>query len=155
MKRFAFVVFCMAFFSSLFAQKSYIHIFASNLYSDNKHELFLSGDIPSGIQKIYYGSDYVRIGDVLNKLSKLGYEVEFMSPPVFNRQSDFEGKMVYLLSKRKSDDESSVRLVKDNEDTEAYEIARFNLQGMPISKNEKGLQIIVYSNYTTKTVFKQ
>ncbi len=40
--------------------------------------------------------------------------------------------------------------VSDDEDV--YEIARYNLQGVPIHKTEKGVHIIVYSNYTTKTV---
>ena len=35
------------------------------------------------------------------------------------------------------------------------EIARYNLQGIQVNENEKGVQIIVYSNYTTKTVVVQ
>ena len=35
------------------------------------------------------------------------------------------------------------------------EKGRYNLQGLPISENEKGIQIIVYSNYTTKTIIKE
>jgi hypothetical protein len=31
-------------------------------------------------------------------------------------------------------------------------VARYNLQGIPVKANEKGVQIIVYSNYTTKTI---
>ena len=38
------------------------------------------------------------------------------------------------------------------EDADVHEVARYNLQGLPIHKNEKGVQIIVYSNYTTKTI---
>ena len=34
----------------------------------------------------------------------------------------------------------------------AEEVARYNLSGRPCSPNEKGVQIIVYSNFTTKTV---
>ncbi len=37
-----------------------------------------------------------------------------------------------------------------NDDSE--EVARYNLSGRPCSPNEKGVQIIVYSNFTTKTV---
>lgn len=35
---------------------------------------------------------------------------------------------------------------------EAEEIARYNLSGHPCMPNEKGVQIIVYSDFTTKTV---
>jgi len=40
-------------------------------------------------------------------------------------------------------------------DSDAIEVARYNLQGIPISENEKGIQIIVYSDYTTKTVINE
>jgi hypothetical protein len=35
---------------------------------------------------------------------------------------------------------------------EAKEVARYNLSGQPCSPSEKGVQIIVYSDFTTKTV---
>jgi hypothetical protein len=37
-------------------------------------------------------------------------------------------------------------------DNDAEEVARYNLSGRPCSPNEKGVQIIVYSDFTTKTV---
>ena len=37
-----------------------------------------------------------------------------------------------------------------NEDIK--EVARYNLSGRPCSPNEKGVQIIVYSDFTTKTI---
>ena len=37
-----------------------------------------------------------------------------------------------------------------NEDNE--EVARYNLAGRPCSPNEKGVQIIVYSDFTTRTI---
>ena len=42
-----------------------------------------------------------------------------------------------------------------NEDEEVTEVARYNLQGLPVKEHDKGVQIIVYSNYTTKTVIVQ
>ena len=39
---------------------------------------------------------------------------------------------------------------RSNDDAE--EVARYNLSGRPCSPNEKGIQIIVYSNFTTKTI---
>lgn len=38
----------------------------------------------------------------------------------------------------------------DNHDAE--EVARYNLSGRPCSPNEKGVQIIVYSDFSTRTV---
>lgn len=35
---------------------------------------------------------------------------------------------------------------------EFIEVARYNLSGRPCHPNDKGIQIIVYSNYTTKTI---
>ena len=36
-------------------------------------------------------------------------------------------------------------------DNDAEEVARYNLSGRPCSPNEKGVQIIVYSDFTTRT----
>lgn len=37
-------------------------------------------------------------------------------------------------------------------DNDAEEVARYNLSGRPCSPNEKGVQIIVYSDFTIRTV---
>ena len=47
---------------------------------------------------------------------------------------------------------STVRSVDTIRDNDAVEVARYNLSGIPCSSNEKGIQIIVYSDFTTKTV---
>mgnify|MGYP007101893808 CR=1 FL=1 len=56
----------------------------------------------------------------------------------------------FLLSK--TADTSNAIQMTTMDDEEVTEIARYNLQGIPVRKSEKGLQIIVFSNYTTKTV---
>ena len=58
----------------------------------------------------------------------------------------------YLLSKKSSDSVNAIQRVQADPNEEVTEVARYNLQGMPIGKNEKGVQIVVYSNYTTKTI---
>ena len=60
----------------------------------------------------------------------------------------------YLLSKKTSSSNPDVVTYQRDitDDTEVYEVARFNLQGLPVNKEEKGVQIVVYSNYTTKTI---
>lgn len=49
---------------------------------------------------------------------------------------------------------SSVRRIEANgsSNDKVKEVARYNLSGQPCSPNEKGIQIIVYSDFTTKTV---
>lgn len=42
--------------------------------------------------------------------------------------------------------------VDGSRDYDAEEVARYNLSGHPCSPNEKGIQIIVYSDFTTRTV---
>ena len=47
---------------------------------------------------------------------------------------------------------STGRSIETIQDNDAVEVARYNLSGRPCSPNEKGLQIVVYSDFTTKTV---
>lgn len=44
-----------------------------------------------------------------------------------------------------------VKSVKSQEDVKV-EKSRYNLQGVPVNKDDKGIQIVVYSDNTTKTV---
>ena len=82
--------------------------------------------------------------DVVNMLAERGFEVEFTME---NRN--------FLMSKRSSSGYNAVRSVVLNEDEDVTEVARYNLQGLPVKEHDKGVQIIVYSNYTTKTVIVQ
>jgi hypothetical protein len=48
---------------------------------------------------------------------------------------------------------SAVRTVeRDYSDGDVNEVARYNLSGRPCRPNEKGVQIIVYSDFTTRTI---
>ena len=47
---------------------------------------------------------------------------------------------------------SAVRSVESPHHSDAEEVARYNLAGRPCSPNEKGVQVIVYSDFTTRTV---
>ena len=139
---------------SAYAQKSYINIYARGMtsYYDNENygqELYISGDLPEGIKHRYSqsGSDRFKIGDLLNLLSGYGFEVECITGT--------DAGVNYLLSKKQSDSSNGIKHIRANDDSEVYEVARYNLQGIPISENEKGVQIVVYSNYTTKTVIKE
>ena len=128
-----------------YAQKSYVTVVASAL-NRVSHEVYLTGDLPSDIK----AESNTSCGHVLNLLSQHGYEVEQMTGA-----STSATYVCFLLSKKTSSNPyNSIRQINST-DKEATEVARYNLQGMPISENEKGVQIVVYSNYTTKTVIVQ
>ena len=127
------------------AQKKYLVLNHNSSYGGR---WTLCGEIPDGMQENYSvssslgGNKEKIVANILNELSERGYEVEFM-PDNSN----------YLLSKR-TDSSGSLNAIQrvQTNDEELIEIARYNLQGVPVNENEKGIQIIVYSNYTTKTI---
>ena len=82
------------------------------------------------------------VGKVLNLLAREGFVVDQMS-------CTNEGEVI-VLSRVALYPEAIEHIAVD--DQEAVEVARYNLQGVPVDKNEKGIQIVVYSNYTTKTI---
>jgi hypothetical protein len=47
---------------------------------------------------------------------------------------------------------TGVRSAETSHDSDAGEVARYNLSGRPCTPSDKGVQIIVYSDYTTRTV---
>ena len=47
---------------------------------------------------------------------------------------------------------SAIRNVETEKSEEVEEVARYNLAGRPCRPDEKGIQIIVYSDFTTKTI---
>lgn len=145
MKKFLILLFLMAIGTSVYAQKSYVNVAAASLTSSDQ-KIYITGDIPSGIND-YYSS--TKVGYILNLLSQEGYVVEFMSA---SNVGTGQSMVNYLLSKNISSNEDDAITIVHNDDGEAYEVARYNLQGMQVNENTKGIQIIVYSNYTTKTV---
>lgn len=89
------------------------------------------------------------VADVINMLAKEGFVVEQM------QMSANSSTECFLLSRNSSNTPSAIQRVQtspDQPDKEVTEVARYNLQGIPVSKSEKGVQIVVYSNYTTKTI---
>lgn len=132
--------------SAALAQRSYVNVVADHIYSSIYQEIYLTGDLPQGIKSHYdsYGSEAMTMGKVLNLLAKEGFVVDQMS-------CSAECEVVLLSRVALYPDPDSVeRIIDDSQ--EAVEVARYNLQGLPVGKDEKGIQIIVYSNYTTRTV---
>ena len=149
MKKYLILLFLIAIGTSVYARKSYVNVYANDLGDETCQYMTITGDLPIGF-KVYYGfSDKVTIGQLLNMLSQEGYEVEFMSSVGTGATGT---RVNYLLSKNISSNEDDAITIVHNDDGEAYEVARYNLQGMQVNENTKGIQIIVYSNYTTKTV---
>lgn len=130
--------------AAAWGQKSYVNVVADHIYSSIYQEIYLTGDVPVGIKTHYdsYGSEAMTVGKVLNLLAKEGFVVEQMSC-----SAECE---VILLSRLALDPEAIPHVTAG--DQEAVEVARYNLQGLPVSEDEKGVQIIVYSNFTTKTI---
>lgn len=137
MKKIFALLLLMAITIGAYAQKSYVYMYVSG------YDIGLSGDIPNGFTNRYKTNEYSK-GAMLNLLSEQGFEVEFMPD-----------SSTFLLSKKRSGSSSAVRSVKDDDDSDVYEVARYNLQGIPVNENEKGIQIVVYSNYTTKTIIRE
>ena len=135
-----------------YAQKSYLHLLVFNasyekMESDTHgHRIYITGDIPSGVKDFYSSSsEDMTVGTLMSLLSEKGYELE----KAFSLDTS---KEIIIMSKNGSSSYSKIQNVRIEDDREPYEVARYNLQGMPVKKTEKGIQIIVFSNYTTKTV---
>ena len=130
--------------AAAWGQKSYVNVVADHIYSSIYQEIYLTGDVPMGIKTHYdsYGTEAMTVGKVLNLLAKEGFVVEQMSC-----SAECE---VILLSRLALDPEAIPHVTAG--DQEAVEVARYNLQGLPVNEDEKGVQIIVYSNFTTKTI---
>ncbi len=148
-----FTILMLLFTTNTFAQKSYVEINSSTNY------IYIRGDIPTNLEGweyrnnksgiyAYISYDRMSFVDVINLLIQEGYTLEQYSVLY---SSQFEH---YALMSKNSSSASSIQNIQSDadEDGDIREVARYNLQGMPIGKHEKGIQIIVYSNYTTKTV---
>lgn len=145
------LTFCMlALALGVFARKSYVTV---RYYYSNTYYTVLSGDIPSGMKDSYNSwSDNYQIGDILNMLSNRGYEVEFMST---YENSATQYNMMFLLSSPGApidDPSSSAPKTKADRRDDARVVARYNIQGQPVAPSTKGVQIMVYSDYTTDTI---
>ena len=131
------------------AQKSYVNVVALGVNNSYGHKMYLSGDIPSGLKTFY--DDYydkVKVGEIVNQLASHGFVVEQMSCT----HNEAAVNETILLSKDASPNPTSVHNTLSEREGETVEVARYNLQGMPVKPHEKGVQIVVYSNYTTRTV---
>lgn len=162
MKKLLALLFSILICIPLYSQKSYVTVMGST----NQGNILLSGDIPQNMKNQYYdyelanltGSTYYNIGYnigyILNLLAQEGYTIEHQSTASASNSSGIVYTTILYTLSRPTSSSNAVPRVQDNDD-DIYEVARYNLQGLPVSEDEKGIQIIVYSNYTTKTVIKE
>lgn len=150
-----------------FAKKSYVTVWAQ--LNSSSTTAILSGNVPDSMKLEYKAADFSLssapaskwIGNVLNLLANEDFVVEQMNTVSASYQTNGiltnREYIIYLLSKNEDSPSpvSDVQKVKSDNDEEDTEVARYNLQGLPVDENEKGIQIIVYSNYTTKTVINE
>lgn len=132
------------------AQKSYVTV----VFYTDYGQAYLSGDIPEGVNSAYHMNGGVEswMGKVLNMLAEKDFTVEQMNTVAYNTGSTtMPRQFVFLLSRMSATPTVGTRIKADNTE-EVSEVARYNLQGLPVTESEKGIQIIVYSNYTTKTI---
>lgn len=128
-----------------FAKKEYVHLFINGPGKRVVDSAHLSGSVPSGMQTSYFAYyDDVTAGEILNKLADNGFVVEKMDLTA----SGSDVVETIILSKS-SVEQGAIETVVSG-DSEAVEVARYNMQGLPVNAGEKGVQIVVYSNFTAK-----
>ena len=110
----------------------------------------LSGAVPPELAASdwYY---YKSVGNVLNLLAEHGFVVEQVTGYGYGSAGFRE---VYLLSKPAGSPSDGIETVRQD-DADVTEVARYNLQGLPVNADEKGVQIVVYSNFTARAVIVQ
>lgn len=137
MKRFLFFATLMIVAVTAFAQKKYVFIAYSGSIS-------LEGAVPNDMKSYYGIYDEIDLGTILNLFSDRGY--------VFEQMCYYSGSTRVIMSTTSSGNKENAIEHVYGDETEAVEVARYNLQGIPVNENDKGIQIIVYSNFTTKTI---
>ena len=147
---------------SLWAQKEYVIIravvngqdYSSGIVQYKTPSFTFSSDayllMPSNPG---YDENFVVFRRAVDELVAAGFVIEQSNGYGYGSNGD---AMLLVFARQSSGgfDPAGISRVRPDDDTdgEVREVARYNLQGIPVGKNEKGVQIIVYSNYTTKTV---
>ena len=134
------------------AQKQYVNIIATGQAA--REGISLSGAIPAGMQDYYtsYYGNIVTLGDVINELAQNGFVVERMSSDCASTSNGMNYREIVIMSRYATAPEEGAIPTVSVTDPNATEIAHYNLQGLPIDANEKGVHIVVYSDYTARTV---
>lgn len=156
MKRLFFLSCLLVCSLACWAQKQYVNIIATGKQA--REGISLSGAIPAGMQDFYtsYYGNIVTLGDVINQLAEHGFVVEHMSSDCYAPSGgEASFREIVIMSKDASPEQGAIETVTADTDPTATEVARYNLQGQPVGKDERGVQIVVYSDFTARTVVVQ
>lgn len=132
-----------------FAQKRYLEVVqissTVNVY----------GELPDGVKDCYAGRDFDNnnlntMSHVLNLLADYGYNT--IESYRYKESSAWVTSVLLSKTEGNTNTPTYIQRVQTDPKEEITEVARYNLQGIPVKETEKGVQVIVYSNYTTKTV---
>ncbi len=137
-------------------QKQYINIIATGKQA--REGISLSGAIPAGMQDFYtsYYGNIVTVGDIINQLAEHGFVVEHMSSDCYAPSGgEASFREIVIMSRAAAPEQGAIEVVSGDNDPTATEVARYNLQGQPVDKRERGVQIVVYSDFTARTVVVQ
>ena len=129
------------------AQRSYVSLYINMNAVDSKWvSARVSGDIPASM-KDYYVATYDRLsdGELINMLANEGFTIDKIA-------AMGETNCIVIMSKNSSGDSGIITQNADEQVTNAVEIARYDLQGRLVDDDCPGLQIVVYSDYSAKTV---
>lgn len=140
--------------ANCFSQKKYLLLKFDVL--NNSNVAYIFGERPSSIKQHYsqkedfqnldYSSSFLPV--VLDLLAKEGYStIEYVYT-----NSNYSPKEYLISNSNASSNSQQTRIESYYTEDEIYEVSRFNLQGIPVTEKDKGIQIVVYSNYTTKTI---
>lgn len=156
MKRTILISLLLACSVACLAQKQYVNIIATGKQA--RDVISLSGAIPAGMQDFYtsYYGNIVTLGDIINQLANQGFVIEHLSSDCYapgNGEASFR-EIVIMSRYAVTPEEGAIQTVLPT-DPNATEIAHYNLQGLPVDANEKGVHIVVYSDYTARTVVVQ
>ena len=156
MKRLFFLSCLLVCSVACWAQKQYVNIIATGKQA--REGISLSGAIPAGMQDFYtsYYGNIVTLGDIINQLADRGFVVEHMSSDCYAPSGgEPMFREIVIMSRAASPEQGAIEVVSGDNDPTATEVARYNLQGQPVDKHERGVQIVVYSDFTARTVVVQ
>ena len=129
------------------AKKQYVSLYINLNEASNKWvSARVSGDKPAGVKDFYTASyDQLTEGELINMLVAEGYVIENIV--------GVGSTHTLILMTHDSSSDSMVKSI--DADGDAYEVARYNLQGIKVSEDTPGIQIVVYSNYTTRIIINE
>ena len=145
MRKILFALFALFAFSA-FAQRGYVSLYINMNEADSKWvSARVSGDVPASMKE-YYAATYDRLtdGELINMLADEGFSIDRIA-------AMGDTNCIIIMSKNSNNESGIITNIRTG-NSDATEIARYDLQGRLIDEDTQGIQIIVYSDYSAKTV---